>query len=107
VASDLEIKAAYIHSSRGTALRLVQVVVHTVKDSKELGGYEVWYVPKGWADDPGAFRRFGRLSSPTYTDLAPGNYLMWVQKGEVSAAKQTFSVGKQGKSRDELDLVTP
>jgi hypothetical protein len=105
VASDLNLKAQYIRSSRGSNLRLVEVLVHTLDDRKEVGGYEVWYVPVGWVDEPREYKRFGRLSSPTYMDLTPGNYLMWSRLKNRESEKTNISVGKNGRSRDEVDLI--
>lgn len=105
VANDLNMKATYIRSSRSSSLRLVEVLVHTVKSGRETGGYEVWYVPVGWVDEPGEHKRFGRLSSPTYSDLAPGNYFMWSRLDETEFKKTAISIGKNGRSRDEVDLV--
>lgn len=105
VANDLNVKTTYIRSARSSSLRLVEVLVHTVKSGRETGGYEVWYVPVGWGDEPREYKRFGRLSSPTYSDLAPGNYFMWSRLNERQFQKTTISIGKNGRSRDEVDLV--
>src|SRR6185436_4703808 len=60
VASDLQIKVAYARSGLGTAFRLVQVLVHTRKGDEEIGGYQVWYVPRGWADVQDEAKPFDR-----------------------------------------------
>jgi hypothetical protein len=104
VASDLQIKVAYARSALGAAFRLVQVLVHTRKGDQEIGGYQVWYVAKGWADVQDEAKPFDRLSSPTYMDLPPGNYMIWTHKGQTNSKRQPVSLGDDGKSRREIDL---
>jgi hypothetical protein len=104
VALDIDIKVTYARSALTAGLRLVQVVVHTTRVDKEVGGYQVWYVPKGWADVKDQAKPFDRLSSPTYMDLPPGNYLIWTLKGETKSTRQPISLGDDGRSRREIDL---
>jgi hypothetical protein len=106
VAGDLSIKAEFVRSARSPGLRSVQVLIRTKNDKGEIGGYEVWYVPRGWADEESAWSRFYRLSSPTWMDLAPGNYIFWLQKADVRTKKTPVSVGVDGKSKIEIDLPT-
>lgn len=104
VSSDLRIKVSYSRSALGSPFRLVQVLVHTRTQDKEVGGYQVWYVPKGWADVRDEAKPFDRLSSPTYMDLPPGNYLMWTHKRGRNSKRQPVSLGDDGRSRREIDL---
>jgi hypothetical protein len=80
----------------------VAVSVHTKIDSRDVAGYEVWYVTKLDADCGDCFRRFGNLSSPTNWTLAPGNYFIWAKKGAFSSERQPLQVGGKGlqQSRD-------
>lgn len=105
VALDLQIKVIYSRSALGSAFRLVQIVVHTKEQDKEIGGYQVWYVPKGWADIKDQAKPFDRLSSPTYMELPPGNYVMWTHKAGNNSKFQPVSLGDDGRSRKEIDLL--
>lgn len=106
VAEDLEAKVVFSEKLLGAGLRLVEFVVHTQKDGVESGGYEVWYVPRGWSDTPDKFRRSDQLSSPAIMNLAPGNYLVWLKKGDVATEKVTYTLGKDG-SRKEIVFPIP
>lgn len=107
VAVDLSIKVAHIKYSRGGAIKNIQVVVHTKRADQEVTGYEVWYVPKGWASEQSAFIRFDRVSSPTSMDLAPGNYFIWLQSGQTKTSRLPVKLGGDGKSRRDIDLIVP
>lgn len=105
VALDLQIKVTYSRSALGSAFRLVQIVIHTKKQDKEIGGYQVWYVPKGWAAVKDEAKPFDRLSSPTYMELSPGNYVMWTHKDGANSKSQPVSLGEDGRSKKEIDLL--
>lgn len=110
VASDLEIKVATIKRSRGDAVKLIEVFVRAKKGEQEVGGFEVWYVPRGWANNPGQYRRFDSLSNPSNPpsmNLAPGNYLMWLSKGKDATQRQPVRIGGDGRTKREFDLVVP
>jgi hypothetical protein len=110
VASDLEIKVATIKRSRGDAVKLIEVIVRAKKGEQEVGGFEVWYVPRGWANNPGQYRRFDSLSNPNNPpsmNLAPGNYLMWLNKGKDATERQPVRIGGDGRVKREFDLVVP
>jgi len=106
VAEDLKTKVIFSQNQMGTGLRLVEFIVHTKKDETELGGYEVWYVPRGWSDTPDKFRRSDRTSSPAIMKLAPGNYLVWLKKGQLVTEKTGYTLGLEG-SRKEIDFPIP
>lgn len=104
VESDLELKLSYSTASLGQSLRPVQVIVHTVKESKEEAGYEVWYVPKALVANREYYAVFDRLSSPTDMEIPAGNYYFWIQKGTFASGKRPFSIGNDRKSRKEVDI---
>jgi hypothetical protein len=110
VDSDLTVKANHIKGGRGGGASLVQVLVRSKKDAQDVAGYEVWYVPKGWAADSLAFKRFDRLtdaSNPPEMNLAPGNYFLWLSKGQPLPGRQPISLGGDGKAKREIDLTVP
>ena len=104
VAADLSLKAKFSKTSRGDPFRLIQVVVRTISRSIETGGYEIWYVPKGWADAKKAYKRFDVLSSPSIMELPPGNYFVWAVRDKESIAPRPLSLGDDGKSKRIVDL---
>lgn len=106
VADDLEAKVAFSENALGAGFRLVDLIVHTKRDALEMGGYEVWYVPKGWSDTPAKFRVSDQPSSPAILKLAPGNYWIWLKKGEMSTQKLPYTLGRDG-SRKEIDFPIP
>jgi hypothetical protein len=110
VDEDVAIKVVALKHGRGGSARLVEVTAHARKEAQDLGGYEVWYVPKGWASNSGAYKRFDGLSnpsSPPSMNLAPGNYLMWLSKGGAASNRQPVSIGGDGRTKRDLDLVAP
>ena len=110
VDSDLTVKAKHIKGGRGGGATLVQVLVRSKKDAQDVAGYEVWYVPKGWAADSSTFKRFDGLtdaSNPPQMNLAPGNYFLWLSKGQPIPGRQPISLGGDGKTKREIDLVVP
>jgi hypothetical protein len=106
VNEDLEAKVVFSQMLMGAGLRLVEFIVTTKKDGKEIGGYEVYYVPLGWWDTPDKFRRADQPSSPAIMKLAPGNYLVWLKKGEMLTEKVPYTLGKEG-SRKEVVFPIP
>jgi hypothetical protein len=106
VAEDLSTKVIFSQRLMGAGLRLVEFVVHTKKDGKEHGGYEVWYVPRGWLDTPDKFRRSDYPSSPAIMKLAPGNYMVWLKKDKVTTEKVPYTLGKDG-SRKTIVFPIP
>jgi hypothetical protein len=107
IASDMTVKAQYTRSSLGAALRLVQAVVNTKDGDRDVAGLEVWYAPKALANTPAAYQRFEKFSTPTYSELAPGNYVMWSKKGDRVGDKVPVTLGREGQSRVEVDLQAP
>jgi len=110
VESDLAIKVGHVKKGRGDGVKLVQVFVHAKKGDQDVGAYQVWYVPKGWTNDSTKFNPFDRLTSPsnpTSMNLAPGNYFIWLSKGQPVTSRQPVSIGGDGKAIREIDLVVP
>lgn len=90
----------------------VQVRVRTRDgSSKEVGGYEVWYVRKAFENVPAAFRRFEQNSSPTERSFREaGFYVLWVEHTVPSGLKRRgtrldFEIGLDQTTR--IDLATP
>jgi hypothetical protein len=113
VTADFHVKALHAQKiiygdfTNGSAFSPIQVRVHTYKQGKERGGYEVWYVAAAYEDDRGRFQRFLRLSSPTSLPLTVGNYSMWAAApGGAAGAHQILAIGAGTPSQD-LDLTVP
>jgi len=109
VESDLALK---ITGKRGSSevARVVQLLVHAKRGDQDVGAYEVWYVPRGWASDSSAFKRFDGLtnpSNPPSMNLAPGNYFVWLSKGQPVTERQPVSIGVNGEAKREIDVVVP
>ncbi len=106
---DLAIKVTGPRSG-GEVTRVVQVVVQARKDEQYLDAYEVWYVPRGWAKEATRFKPFDRLTNsknPTSMNLAPGNYFIWLKKGQPIGDRRPVSVGENGENKTELELPVP
>jgi hypothetical protein len=108
VRSSLELKVKFAASSKGSALRLIQLLVKTVQKQQEVNGYEVWYVPRGWAGAPDKYRRFDDLSSPAIKELPAGNYLIWLQvAGRDVTERIPITLGEDDKSKRRVTLSVP
>jgi hypothetical protein len=108
VALDLQVKADNCRNSGDGLGKEIKVKVHTKADEKEVGGYEVFYVPKGMFDVKSAHDRFPRQSSPTDEKiLCPGAYAMWVRKKTFTSEPVTLRIGGRGETRLEVDLEVP
>jgi len=112
VTADFHVKA--LHAQKilngaftSGAFSPIQVRVHTYKQGKEKGGYEVWYVAAAYDRDSSRFQRFLRLSSPTSLPLIVGNYSMWAAApGGAAGTHQILAIGAGTPSQD-LDLSVP
>jgi len=106
VASDLAIKVSHLKSPRkGPAL--VEVTVRARMNGVDVNDYEIWYVPKGWANKETVFKRFDKLTnqySPPRMFLAPGNYFMWLKKAPGKTERQPVTLGGDGNSKREIEL---
>jgi hypothetical protein len=110
VEADLAIKRRHLEAGVGMstgALRAVNVTVRTLRGSREEPGHVVWFVPRGWSNDPRRYERFDGMSSPTSSErLAPGRYIMWA--GEATGAgHQPIVIGGHGRSQQTVDLPLP
>ena len=80
-ALDLQLKSDNCRNSGDGLGKEIKVRVHTKAAGKEVGGFEVYYVPKGLLDIKSAHDRFPRQSSPTDEKiLCPGRYAVWACK---------------------------
>lgn len=108
VALDLQIKADNCRNSSDGLGKEIKVKVHTKAGEKEVGGYEVFFVPKGMLDVKSAHDRFPRQSSPTDEKiLCPGGYAMWARKKGSNTEPTTLRIGGRGETRLEVDLPVP
>jgi hypothetical protein len=103
-ASDLALKVAYSRSSRGEPYAQIEAVIRTVKESNEISGYEVWYVPVALDEYRDEYRRFDNLSSPAVMLLPPGNYFLWATKGIYISERRPLTLGNDGRSKRRYDL---
>ena len=109
VEADLQIK---ITGKRGSSevARVVEVLVRAKKGEQDVGAYEVWYVPRGWASDSSAFNRFDGLTNPSKPpsmNLAPGRYFVWLSKDKHVTERQPVSIGANGEAKSEIDVPVP
>jgi len=116
VASDLDIKAKQVAPREPWRVRsakaddpasLIKVTVRAKRAGLEVKDYEVWYVAKGWANVAAAAQRFDNLSSPSTKSLAPGNYFLWLRKGEEKTERQPFRFGGDSQYSRDIDMVVP
>jgi hypothetical protein len=107
--ADLAIKRRHIEAGvgfSGGGLRTVRITVRTIRGTQEESGHLVWFVARGWSNDPRRYARFDEMSSPTSAPFAPGNYFMWV--GEATGGgRQPITVGGHGRSQQTIDLPVP
>lgn len=105
-ADDLAIKVSHLRNPRkGPAM--VEVTVRARMNGQEANDYEVWFVPKGWANKDAIFKRFDRLTNqynPPRMFLAPGNYFLWLKKSPAKTERQPLTVGGDGSSKREVEL---
>jgi hypothetical protein len=108
VASDVQLKADNCRNSADGLGKDIKVRVHTKASGKEIGGFEVYYVPRGLLDIKSAHDRFPRQSSPTDEKiLCPGRYAVWACKKGFSGQAVTQAIGGHGETRLEMDLEVP
>jgi hypothetical protein len=101
VARDLELKVIHCHNSPTGWADTVKTKVSTTKNKQPVQSLEVWYSPRGWANEPNHWMRFPKLSTPTETALAPGIYMVRVKGG----ADNPMLVGDGGKKTTEFELI--
>lgn len=104
---ELNAKLVFAKASRGNISSSISVVIKTIRNGMEEGGYEVWYVPKGWADEKDHYQRFDNLSSPSIMDLPPGNYFIWTLKGNSKTEPRPLSLGEDKRSKRVIELNVP
>lgn len=109
VAADLAIKVSHL-KSRKKGPTLVEVTVRAKGNGQDANDYEVWYVPKGWANKDAVFKRFDRLTNqdrPPRMFLPPGNYFVWLKKEPSKTPRQPLTVGGDGHAKREVELLIP
>jgi hypothetical protein len=108
VAMDLELKAESCRESSDGLGKEVWVKVRTVAGGEEVGGYQIWFVPRGMFPVDSAHDHFFKLSSPTdELILPPGAYLMWGLRNGEKTEPIPQRLGDKGRDRVEIDLVVP
>jgi hypothetical protein len=108
VALDLQLKGDNCRSSGDGLGKEIKVRVHTKAGGKEVGGFEVYYAPKGLLDIKSAHDRFPRQSSPTDDKiLCPGRYAVWTRKKGFTGDPVTQGIGGHGETHLEVDLEVP
>lgn len=109
VTDDLEIKVGHLKTpTKGPTL--VELTVRARSSGKEVDDCEVWYVQKGWFGYPDVYKRFDRptnQSKPPKMFLPPGNYFIWLSKPPIKTERQPLTVGGDGSSRREIELLFP
>jgi hypothetical protein len=109
VASDLAIKVSHLRSPK-KGPTLVEVTVRAKANGQDANDYEVWYVPKGWANKDAVFKRFDKLTNqdrPPRMFLPPGNYFVWLKKEPSKTPRQPLTVGGDGYAKREVELLIP
>ena len=107
-ALDLELKADNCRNSSDGLGKEIKVRVHTKAGGKEIGGFEVYYAPKGLLDIKSSHDRFPRQSSPTDEKiLCPGRYAVWARKKGFTGESVTQGIGGHGETHLEVDLEVP
>jgi hypothetical protein len=108
VAFDLQLKGDNCRNSVDGLGKEIKVRVHTKADGKEVGGFEVYYAPKGLLDIKSAHDRFPRQSSPTDDKiLCSGRYAVWARKKRFTGDPVTQGIGGHGETHLEVDLEVP
>ena len=108
VALDMQLKADNCRHSADGLGKEIKVKVHTKADEKEIGGFEIFYVPKGMFTVKSAHERFPRQSSPTdESTLSPGRYMIWAHKNKFTSEPTTLSIGGHGETKLEVDIPVP
>jgi hypothetical protein len=102
---DLESKATHAKDNPSEPYGTVRVPVRTLRDEKEVSGYEVWYVTVAWESETNSFHRYKKFSSPTTENLNPGYYKMWSAKNGQSGTRVPVTV-EEGRA-DPIDLTVP
>jgi hypothetical protein len=108
VAADMRLKALNcLHSDDGLG-KDIAVHVRTLSGTEEVGGYEIWCVPRALLRFEGSHIRFPRISSPSVmANLSPGNYLLWVRKDGTISDRVPQAIGGGGEKQAEVDLLVP
>jgi hypothetical protein len=108
IRQDLQLKAAGYSRfvSSVNPFPKMGVLAHTKSNATEKSGYEVWWAYFSDRNDPNAYSKFRRDSSPAQDTLYPGVYMMYAeinqQKGQpIRVAVDTATIPY------DFDLPTP
>jgi hypothetical protein len=105
---DMQIKADNCRNAGDGLGKTVVVTVTTKKGAASVGGFQVWYVPRGLYSVEAEHDHFNQISSPTESiHLPPGGYLMWGVKGETKTEPAVYRVGGRGLAEVQIDVVIP
>ncbi len=108
VAADVHAKAENCRNSADGLGKDIKVTVRTKKGTDEVPGYEVWCVPMALVKFKDEHIRFPKISSPTvFKNLAPGYYMMWVEKEKEKVQPVAQTIGGRGEKELEVDLLIP
>ncbi len=106
VAADLHAKAENCRHSADGLGKEINVKVRTKKGTEEIPGYEVWCSPIALFKFKNEHKRFPKISSPTVLkNMAPGCYVMWLEKGKEKIEPVTQIIGGHGETELEVDLL--
>ena len=108
VAADLHAKAENCRYSADGLGKEINVKVRTKKGTEEVAGYEVWCSPIALVKFKDEHKRFPKISSPTLLkNMAPGCYVMWLEKEKKKMEPVTQTIGGHGETELEIDLPIP
>src|SRR4030095_2279952 len=108
VAADIHAKAENCRNSADGLGKDIKVTVRTKKGTEEVAGYEVWCAPLALAKFKDEHIRFPKISSPTvFKNLAPGCYVMWLEKEKEKMQPVAQTIGGHGEKELEVDLLIP
>jgi hypothetical protein len=84
----------------------ILVTAQTLNNSQDVPGYRVFFVPQGWAKDPGHYREFSSLSPTREEEISPGPYFIWSVKGSTITDRSLVRIGAQG-PHQVLQIAVP
>jgi len=109
ITRDLNIKLEAFYdfaSSRGSQFPKISVAAHTKSNSMEKSGYEVWWAYFSDRNNPNAYIKFSRDSSPATDQFYPGVYMMYTVSGHRKGLPIQVAVDSTN-SPYEFDLPIP
>jgi len=108
VAADMRLKASNCRQSEDGLGKDIIVRVRTLRGTEEVGGCEVWCVPRALLQFKNSHVRFPKVSSPAViSNLSAGNYLLWVIGDGVATDRVPQTIGGNGQKEVDIDLLVP